>query len=223
VNFLIQFCGVDHPFQNSPFLLGVYILQRKAGMIQTDNFQKVEVSSSQELRSWLEKHHQQQESVWLVTFKKSVPEKYLSTSAILDELLCFGWIDGIRRKLDEHRTMQLISPRKVEHWAKTYKDRAAKLIEEGKMQEAGFRSIELSKQAGLWDFMDDVDKLIVPQDLLDALRKKYGAEDFFYGINDSSKRFVLRWIKLAKTERTRASRVEKIAQLSAKGEKLRGS
>jgi len=192
-------------------------------MIQTDNFQKVEIYSPQELRSWLELHHHQQESVWLVTFKKSVPDKYLSTSAVLDELLCFGWIDGIRRKLDDDRTMQLISPRKVEHWAKTYKDRAAKLIEEGKMQEAGYKSIASSKDAGLWDFMDDVDKLIIPQDLLDALKIKDGAEVFFYAINDSSKRFVLRWIKLAKTEKTRASRVEKIAQLSAKGEKLKGS
>jgi len=132
-------------------------------------------------------------------------------------------MDGIRRKLDEHRTMQLISPRKVEHWAKTYKDRAAKLIEEGKMQEAGYKSIASSKQAGLWDFMEDVDNLIIPQDLLEALQKKDGAEDFFHAINDSSKRFVLRWIKLAKTEKTRASRVEKIAHLSAKGEKLKGS
>lgn len=192
-------------------------------MIQTENFQKVEVSSSQELRAWLEQHHAQKDSVWLVTFKKTVPDKYLSTSEVLDELLCFGWIDGIRRKLDDNRTMQLISPRKVEHWAKTYKDRAAKLIEEGKMQEAGFRSIELSKQAGLWDFMDDVDNLVVPEDLQNALKKYKGATEFFYAINDSSKRFVLRYIKLAKTEKTRVSRIEQIAVLASKGEKLKGS
>lgn len=192
-------------------------------MIQTDNFQKVEVASPQELRSWLEQHYEQQESVWLVTFKKSVPEKYLSTSEVLDLLLCFGWIDGLRRKLDDHRTLQLISPRKVEHWAKSYKDRAAKLIKENTMHEAGYKSIALSKQAGLWDFMDDVDKLIVPNDLLEALQKIEGAEEFFHAINDSSKRFVLRWIKLAKTEKTRASRVEKTAHLSANGEKLKGS
>ncbi|MGY6545238.1 YdeI/OmpD-associated family protein [Arthrospiribacter ruber] len=125
--------------------------------------------------------------------------------------------------LDEHRTMQLISPRKVEHWAKTYKDRAAKLIEEGKMQEAGFQSIELSKQNGLWDFMDDVNKLIVPEDLQEALDKKPEATEFFYAINYSSKRFVLRWIKLAKAEKTRMARIDQIAELSAKGEKLKGS
>lgn len=192
-------------------------------MIQTDNFEKIEVSSSQELRDWLVQHHEQEASVWLVTFKKSTPDKYLSTSEILDELLCFGWIDGIRRKLDEDRTMQLISPRRIEHWAKSYKDRAAKLIEDGKMAEAGLRSIELSKQAGLWDFMDDVDNLIVPEDLLHGLKQLEGAEAFFHAINDSSKRFILRWVKLAKIEKTRQARIQQLAELSAKGEKLKGS
>ncbi|GHB34122.1 YdeI/OmpD-associated family protein [Mongoliitalea lutea] len=192
-------------------------------MIQTDNFKKVEVSSQQDLRIWLEKHHQKEESVWLVTFKKSVPEKYVSTSEVLDELLCYGWIDGIRRKLDEDRTMQLISPRKAEHWAKSYKDRAAKLMENGKMTEAGMKCIELSKQAGLWDFMDDVDKLIIPEDLLKGLNQYQGAEEFFHSINDSSKRFVLRWLKLAKTEKTRNTRIQQLSELSAKREKLKGS
>jgi len=192
-------------------------------MLQTDNFLKVEVSSCAELRSWLEKNYGQEESVWLVTFLKIVPKKYLSTGEVLDEIICFGWIDGIRRKLDDIRTMQLISPRRVQHWAKTYKDRAAKLIEEGKMHEAGFRSIERSKQAGLWDFMDDVDQFIVPQDLQEELEKHAGATEFFYAINDSSKRFVLRWLKLAKTEKTRNARILELAQLSARGEKLKGS
>lgn len=192
-------------------------------MIQTDHFLKVEVSSSAELRSWLEQHHQQEESVWLVTFLKAVPEKYVSTHEVLDELICFGWIDGIRRKLDERRTMQLISPRRVQHWAKTYKDRAAKLIEEGRMHAAGFQSIERSKLAGLWDFMADVDRLEVPQDLQEGLEKVPGASEFFHGINDSSKRFVLRWLKLAKTDKTRTARIQQLAELSGKGEKLKGS
>jgi uncharacterized protein YdeI (YjbR/CyaY-like superfamily) len=192
-------------------------------MIQTDHFQQVEVTSSAELRTWLEQHHQQEESVWLVTFLKATPEKYLSTSEVLDELICFGWIDGIRRKLDERRTMQLISPRRVQHWAKTYKDRAAKLIEEGRMHAAGFQSIERSKQVGLWDFMADVDRLEVPQDLQEGLDRVPGASEFFHGINDSSKRFVLRWLKLAKTDKTRTARIQQLSELSGKGEKLKGS
>ncbi len=192
-------------------------------MIKTENFDKVEVSSQEELRSWLMKNHRQPESVWLVTFKKSEPDKYVSRWEVLDELICFGWIDGIRRKLDDNRTMQLISQRKVDHWAKTYKERAAKLIDEGKMHESGLKAIEASKSNGLWNFMDDVDNLIVPKDLYDELSKYDGAAEFFDSINDSSKRFVLRWVKLAKTEKTRKNRIEKLAQLSAKGEKLPGS
>jgi uncharacterized protein YdeI (YjbR/CyaY-like superfamily) len=192
-------------------------------MIQTDNFEQVEVSSVEELRNWLLAHHQQQASVWLVTYKKAVPTKYVSRGEVLDELLCFGWIDGIRRKLDEERTMQLIAPRRVEHWAKSYKERAAKLIEQGKMEAAGYQSIEAAKASGLWDFMDDVDQLLVPADLQAELQKYPGAADFFYAINDSSKRFVLRWLKLAKTDKTRTARLQELAQLSARGEKLKGS
>ena len=192
-------------------------------MIKTENFDKVEISSQEELRSWPIKNYAQNESVWLVTYKKNEPDKYVSRWDVLDELICFGWIDGIRRKLDDKRTMQLISQRKVEHWAKTYKERAAKLMNEGKMHESGFKAIEISKSNGLWNLMDDVDNLIVPDDLSRELSKRDGAADFFNSINPSSKRFVLRWIKLAKTEKTRKNRIQKLAELSAKGEKLPGS
>ena len=192
-------------------------------MIQTENFQKVEIKSAEQLRDWLQENHTQEESVWLVTFKKSEQDKYVSRWDVLDELICFGWIDGIRRKLDHNRTMQLISPRRVQHWAKSYKERAAKLIEEDRMHSAGVKSIEDSKANGLWNFMDDVDNLIVPDDLKAALSRDNDALMFFDAINDSSKRFVLRWIKLAKTDKTRKNRIDKIASLSAKGEKLSGS
>ncbi|MEM9847157.1 MAG: YdeI/OmpD-associated family protein [Bacteroidota bacterium] len=192
-------------------------------MVKTEKFDKVEVESAAELRLWLEQHHTQAESVWLVTYKKIEPDKYVSRDEVLDELIAFGWIDGIRRKLDDKRTMQLIAPRKVEHWAKTYKDRATKLIEEGRMHASGLAAIEASKASGLWNFMDDVDQLIVPSDLEKALQQQAGASEFFNAINDSSKCFVLRWIKLAKTDKTRNKRIEKIAHLSAKGEKLPGS
>lgn len=192
-------------------------------MIKTENFDKIEITSVEELRSWLLENHNQSESLWLITYKKSDPEKYISRWDVLDELICFGWIDGIRRKLDENRTMQLSSPRKVEHWARTYKERAAKLIKEGRMHESGLKTIDISKSNGLWNFMDDVDNLVIPEDLSRGLLKFDGATEFFDSINDSSKRFVLRWIKLAKTNKTRNNRIEKIAKLASKGEKLPGS
>ena len=192
-------------------------------MIKTENFEQVVVENQAALREWLLEHHQQEASIWLVTYKKSEKEKYVSREEVLDELLCFGWIDGIRRKRDEKTSMQLIAPRKAQHWAKSYKERAAKLMEEGKMHAAGQASIDRGKASGLWHFMDDVDALILPEDLKSALKALPPAATFFDSINPSSKRFVLRWIKLAKTEKTRKSRILKIAQLAAKGEKLPGS
>lgn len=192
-------------------------------MIKTENFIQVEIKSPAELREWLLINHTQKESIWLVTYKKEVPEKYVSVQEILDQLLCFGWIDGIRRKLDQERTMQLIAPRRVEHWSQTYKERFAKLDAAGLVHPSGYNTVEASKKAGLWNFMDDVDHLIVPKDLQEALSKSNEAKLFFEGINASSKRFVLRWIKLAKTDKTRASRIDQIVQLSLKGEKLKGS
>lgn len=191
-------------------------------MVKTSNFKQIEVGSALQLRKWLTKHHSQKESVWLVTFKKHVVNKYVSVQDVLDELLCFGWIDGIRRKLDEDRTMQLISPRKTQHWAKTYKDRFKKLEKEGRVTDAGKRAVVESKKKGLWDFMDDVDALIKPLDFVKALNEHNGAMKNFDSFGDSAKRFTLRWIKLAKTPATRAKRIKEAASLAAKSEKIPG-
>ena len=66
--------------------------------------------------------HGNTENVWLVRFKKSVPAEYLHRLDVLDELLCWGWVDCLARKLDDERTMQLISPRRQQKWSKSYKD-----------------------------------------------------------------------------------------------------
>lgn len=133
-------------------------------MVKTENFEKIEIASQEELRQWLLEHHQEVASYWLVSYKKG-QGPYVSREEVLDELIAFGWIDGIRRKLDDRKTMQLISPRKSQHWAATYKERAQRLIESGQMHESGLQSIAHSKAVGLWNFMDDVDQLLIPKDL----------------------------------------------------------
>lgn len=192
-------------------------------MIKTENFDQVEISSPAELRVWLQAHYAQAESVWVVTYKKHVADKYVSTAQVLDELLCFGWIDGMRRKLDADRTMQLISPRQAQHWAQSYKDRAARLEREGRMEAPGRAAIEASKENGMWNFMDDVDALVQPPDLIAALQKHPPAERHFNAFPPAVQRFALRWIKLAKQPATRARRIEQTAQLAAKNERVPGS
>ncbi len=188
-----------------------------------DDRERVGVASARELRDWLEAHHGQSESVWLVTFKKHVAERYVSTGEVLDELLCFGWIDGRRMKLDDDRTMQLISPRRAHHWSKTYKDRVERLTEAGRMHEAGLAAVERSKADGLWTFLDDVDALIRPDDLETALDAHPPARTTFLAFPPSTQRFALRWIKLAKSADARARRVTKTAELAAQGKKVPGA
>ena len=148
-------------------------------MIQTENFEQVEVTSAIQLRVWLAANHAQGASIWLVTYKKHMGDKYVSRAEVLDEILCFGWIDGIGRKLDEHRTMQLLSPRRTQYWARSYKERAARLEVQGRMQPSGQNAISESKRLGLWDTMNDVDALVMPDDLISALRTHTPAAENF--------------------------------------------
>ena len=191
-------------------------------MIKTEKFLQVEVTSQAQLREWLHANYKQSESVWLVTYKKQKIEKYVSIDAVLDELICFGWIDGIRRKLDEERTMQLISPRKVEHWTKTYKDRFSELDAKGLVENSGRMAVLKSKESGLWDFMDDVDALIKPSDFIICLNMHENATNNFNNFGASSQRFTLRWIKIAKTPETREKRIKLAAELAEKNLKIPG-
>jgi uncharacterized protein YdeI (YjbR/CyaY-like superfamily) len=196
---------------------------REAGlepMIRTEDLAQVAVTSAKQLRDWLMIHHAQENSIWLVTYKKNMGQTYVSTSEILDEILCFGWIDGIRRKLDADRTMQLLSPRRTQVWAKTYKDRVVRLTQQGRMHPAGLAAVALSQANGLWSHMDDVDALLIPDDLAGQLAKLPLARVHFEAFAPSYRRNVLRWLALAKTPATRTKRLAQIADRSARAEKL---
>lgn len=184
-------------------------------MIPTDGFEHVEVASRAELRDWLAANHQRSESVWLVRYKQSVPAKYVGRLDLLDELLCFGWVDGIARKLDSERTMQLISPRRQQAWAQWYKDRAAVLEADGRMAPPGRAAIERSKALGLWDAYSAIDALFVPEDLSAALAREPPAQTYFAETPPSYRRNLLRWLDQAKRAETRARRVAAIVEACA--------
>lgn len=185
--------------------------------ILTDSFEKVEVTSRKELRSWLENYHDKKETVRLVTYKKSEWEKYVDRWSVLDELLCFWWIDGIRRKLDEKRTMQLIAPRKVHYRSKTYKDRIVILTEQWLMTKAWNACVQKSKDNWTRHFYDDVDALIIPADFETSLNSVRWAKEYFDSLPASAKRYTLRHIKLAKTQKTRNKRIDEATYCASQG------
>ena len=189
-------------------------------MLETDRFAKIEIESLADLERWLTRHHAQNESVWMVRFKKSVPAKYVDRLDTIDLLLCFGWVDGLARKLDDDRTMQLISRRRQQAWAQSYKDRAERLMETGRMRPAGLAAISESQMLGLWDAYAESDALIVPDDLKAALANRPPAEAYFGAAAPSYRRNVLRWISSAKQEATRQKRIELTVSFSARDEKV---
>lgn len=176
-----------------------------------DKFQRIEVTNKHELWDWLEQNHRQAESVWLVTFKKVVTDKYLSREEVLDALVAYGWIDGVRSQVDEGKTMQLISPRKTRPWAKSYKLRAHRLISLGLMKPSGQAAVDLAIQNGGWDEMNEVDELVIPEDLELALKNLGQALEYFQGFPESARRNILRWIASAKTDATRRKRIDLVA------------
>jgi len=181
------------------------------------DFSRVQIESRAEWRAWLDANHESAESIWLVTFKKASGKPYVSYDAMVEEAVCFGWIDSLRWKLDDERSMLLLSPRKPgSAWSKVNKDRVERMNAAGKMHPAGLRKIEQSKADGSWTFLDDVEALIIPDDLVAALAEYENAEENFAAFPRSVKRGILEWIKQAKRAETRSKRVWETAELASK-------
>lgn len=179
--------------------------------------EKVEVKTRSDLRKWLRAHCLQNRGVWLIKYKK--PHKYyLSYDDVVEECICFGWIDSLPRKLDQQRTMLYISPRKKgSNWSKANKERVTKLELAGLIQEAGLIKIKQAKKDGSWSFLDDVEALILPDDLKQAFSENQVAQKNFETFSPCSKRGILEWIKNAKRPETITKRIQDTVHKAAQG------
>ena len=177
---------------------------------------EIEFRSRQAIRDWLQKNHATASTFWLVNYKKHVAEFYIPYGEIVEELLCFGWVDSRTQRVDKDRTRLLVSPRKPgSTWSASNKQRVARLEREGLMREAGRRSIDSAKADGSWTFLDDVERLEMPDDLSAAFKKNKRALANYGAFNASAKKIILLWIKTAKREETRARRISDTVRLAA--------
>ena len=187
-----------------------------------DSFEKVEVRSRREWRGWLSAHAASRDSIWLVTFKKHHAD-YLAYDDVVEEALCFGWVDSVPRKLDADRTMTLLSPRKPRSvWSGINKARVAAMEQAGLMTDAGRAVVEAAKANGMWTFLDDVERLEVPPDLEAAFARHPGARTRWDGFPPSARRGMLQWIKQGRQAATREKRVEATAREAAAGRRALG-
>lgn len=177
--------------------------------------EKVYVNSRTEWRNWLTENYEQTDGIWLVTYKKHVPDKYVTYDEIVEEALCFGWVDSLPRKLDADRSMLYISPRrKGSPWSRLNKTRVAKLTEAGLMTSAGQALIDQAQEDGTWTIYDAAEDLIIPDDLQAALDANPTAKEHFEAFSDSSKKGILWWIISAKRDATRQKRIKETVDLA---------
>jgi uncharacterized protein YdeI (YjbR/CyaY-like superfamily) len=185
----------------------------------SDDRARVEIDSRPAWRRWLKKHHTQGESLWLVFWKKGDP-LHVPNGDIVEEALCFGWVDSLPRKLDGERSMLLLSPRRAgSAWSRLNKQRAERMIAEGLMTRAGLARIEEAKKNGLWSKLDSVDALEVPADLVAAFKAHKPAAAYWEAFPRSVKRGILEWIMQAKRPETRARRIVETAVRASRNER----
>lgn len=187
-------------------------------MAAADTAPVLTVRSRAELRAWLAENHAGAPTVWLATYKRHHPD-YLAYETIVEELLCWGWIDSLPRALDADRSRVLIAPRNPKSaWSAINKAHVERARASGAMTLAGEARIAVALANGQWDFLNDVDALIAPADLMVALDEA-GQRGFWEAMPRSVRRGTLEWIKTARTEETRARRVADVVTSASAGQR----
>ena len=182
----------------------------------------VRFASRADLETWLEEHHEDSDGLWVKIAKKGAGIDTVSYAEAVEAALCYGWIDGQARGLDNRFWLQRFTPRRPRSkWSKVNRDRAEKLISEGRMKPAGLREVEKARSDGRWDAAyEPPSKATVPEDLRRELDNNREASAFFETLDGTNRYAILYRIQEAKKPETRARRIAKYVSMLAEGRKL---
>jgi uncharacterized protein YdeI (YjbR/CyaY-like superfamily) len=191
-------------------------------MISKTDFPIIFFDSQKKWRNWLAKNYSTVDGVWLQFYKKDSGVKSLKYAEALDEALCFGWIDGQSKSLDEKSYLQKFTPRRKRSlWSKRNIEKVEQLIKDRKMHKAGIEQIEAAKADGRWQkAYDSPANMKMPEDFLKELSKKPKALKFFNTLNKTNT-YAIAWrLQTAKKPETRERRMKIIIEMLNKGEKF---
>ena len=170
---------------------------------------------------WMRANHDRTDGVWVKLAKKASGIQSVTHDEALDIALCFGWIDGQRNGLDDTHFLQKFTPRRPRSlWSKRNIDKVEKLIETGRMQDAGLAEIEAAKLDGRWDAAyESQQNMTLPADFAEALARNTQARDFYETLNKTN-RFAIAWrLATARTPATRQRRFDSLMAMLERGEK----
>lgn len=194
------------------------------GRGKLESFERVQVSDRDELRAWLQEHHLTAPGVWLRMYRRGTGMPRPGIDEIVEELLCFGWIDSTMRKLDEMQTELLCTPRRPgSHWAKSNRERVERLTALGRMMPRGLEVVAIARADGSFDSLRDVENLIEPSDFRLLLEASATARQYWDACPPSYRRMMLHWVQAAKRPATRQSRIEAVVTSASTGRRVQES
>ena len=179
-------------------------------------------STSTEWEEWLEKNGKTTLGIWMKFARKGSGEVSVSFDEALEIALCYGWIDGQGKSLDEKFYLNKFTPRGVKStWSKRNCDIVERLIKEKRMREAGFAVIEAAKQDGRWDRAYDSPKnMVIPEDFLLEVRKNPKSYAFYQTLNKTNT-YAIAWrLQTAAKPETREKRMKVLLEMLEKGKKI---
>jgi uncharacterized protein YdeI (YjbR/CyaY-like superfamily) len=179
--------------------------------------------ASAKFRQWLAKHHASKDELLVGFYKRDSGRPSMTWPESVDQALCYGWIDGIRKRIDEISYAIRFTPRRRGSiWSAVNIRRAEALIQQGQMQPAGLKAFEARKpnQSGIYSYEQRRAELEEPYNQL--LKKNKAAWRFFQAQPPSYRKAIGWWIVSAKREETRLKRLETLTTLSAQGQRLPG-
>jgi uncharacterized protein YdeI (YjbR/CyaY-like superfamily) len=180
----------------------------------------VSFARPQELAKWLQEHHATESELWIKIFKKHTGTPSVTWDDVVIESLCWGWIDGIKKSVDEQSYLQRITPRKSRsNWSKRNRQHVERLIQEGRMTPFGLLHVDAAKADGRWENAYSVSEMEVPEDFLAALELKPNAQQFYANLTKSNRYVIAHGLLSAKRPETRQKRFAKYLGLLARNQK----
>ncbi len=175
--------------------------------------------SAERLRRWFEENHDREKELMVGYFKKDTKRESISWSESVDEALCFGWIDGIRRSIDAERYCIRFTPRNPgSNWSAVNLKKVDELIRTGRMREAGMKVYSMRKpeKEQVYSY-ENGDQHALTDEMEQRFRQQEAAWSYFNAQTASYRKAAIRWVMSARQEITRDKRLEELIASCADG------